>query len=157
MGEWLLSVYWVKPLLNISGEIGVSGIESEQKPAAQILAIFVFSHRSAQVSCSWGTAEKWTVIAGSSHCWGTSHHFQWLHCQSSHKSHIKKKKKVLEHLFPWCIPPSSQQWIQITKIFGKSMLFFQITCGPHYRGCVTSHSNLLMYFFSSKGSDRSGN
>lgn len=71
MDEGLLDVYWAKPLLNISWESGMSGIESKQKWAVQILANFLVSHHSVQ-EISWGKAEKWTVVAGARHWWGTN-------------------------------------------------------------------------------------
>lgn len=71
----------------------MSGIESKQKWAAQILANFLFSPRSVQ-EISWGTAEKWTLVAGSRHWWGTSHHCKWLPCASlTLKARNKVRKK----------------------------------------------------------------
>lgn len=78
----------------------MSGIERKQKWAAQILANFLFSHHSVQ-EVSWGTAEKWTVVAGSRHWRGASHHYQWLPCASlTLKARKKASKKGGKKLSP---------------------------------------------------------
>lgn len=67
----------------------MSGAEFKQKAAIQVLAIFVFSHPFSQEVCSRGTPEKWSVVVGPRHWWGTSHHFQRLHCASLYVSDTK--------------------------------------------------------------------